>query len=329
MRRVAVPLGLTPASARPREGRALRLSGPTMGVTWTLSAHAPLEVTDAAIATAVQAACNRVVAQMSTWEPHSDLGLFNRAPPASWVAVPPELATVVQAALDLAHDSGGAFDPTLGALVDLWGFGPAGPVDRPPDAAARQAVSVGWRALRLDARSGLFQPGGLSLDLSGIAKGYGVDLAAAALQALGVRDFLLEIGGELRGSGVKGDGEPWWVEIERPPGAELPEPPVLVALHGLSIATSGDWRRCFTADGRRYSHTLNPAARAPVEGDLAAVSVLHRECMQADALCTALMVLGPEGPAFAAQRGIAALFVRRVGQGFEEWPSPAFARLLD
>lgn len=307
----------------------MRLTGPTMGVTWTLNAHAPPQVTDAAIEAAVQGACNLVVAQMSTWEPHSDVGLFNRAPAGSWIAVPPELASVVRAALELAQDSGGAFDPTLGTLVDLWGFGPAGAVDRPPAAAARQAARVGWRGLRLDAQARLFQPGDLALDLSGIAKGYGVDLAAAALEALGVRDFLLEIGGELRGSGVKGDGEPWWVEIERPPAAELPEPPVLVALHGLSIATSGDWRRGFTADGHRYSHTLNPAARAPVEGDLAAVSVLHRECMQADAICTALMVLGPEAPAFAEQRSIAALLVRRTGGGFEEWISPAFARLLD
>ena len=307
----------------------MRLSGPTMGVTWALDAHAPPEVTDEALAAAVQAACDVVVGQMSTWEPHSHLSLFNRAPAGSWVAVPSELATVVQAALELAHDSGGAFDPTLGALVDLWGFGPPGPVDQPPDASARDAARVGWRALRLDARSNLFQPGGLALDLSGIAKGYAVDLAAAALEALGVRDFLLEIGGELRGSGVKGDGEPWWVEIERPPGADLSEPPVLVALHGLSIATSGDWRRGFTAGGHRYSHTLNPAARAPVQGDLAAVSVLHRACMQADALCTALMVLGPEAPAFAEQRGVAALLLRRTGQGFEEWTSPAFARLLD
>jgi len=329
MRRVAVPLGLTPQGARPREGRRLSLSGPTMGVRWTLEAHAPDAVDAAVAAEAVQAACDRVVAQMSSWEPGSDLSLYNRAPAGSWVALPPELSVVVHAALELAQESGGAFDPTLGTLVDLWGFGPAGAVQRPPGPDAREAARVGWRSLRFDGRGRLFQPGGLALDLSGIAKGYGVDLAAATLLGLGVRDFLIEIGGELRGAGVKGDGEPWWVEIERPPGADLAEPPVLVALHGLSIATSGDWRRGFTADGHRYSHTLNPAARAPVEGDLAAVTVLHRECMQADGLATALTVLGPEAQAFAEARGIAALLVRRMGGGFEEWLSPAFARLLD
>lgn len=329
MRRVAVPLGLTPASARPREGRTVRLSGPTMGVSWTLNAHAPAAVSEAALTDAVQAACNLVVAQMSSWEPGSDLSLFNGAPAGSWIALPPEMATVVRAGLELAEATGGAFDPTLGALVDLWGFGAAGAVDRPPQAEALAAARAGWRSLQMDDRGRLLQPGGVRLDLSGIAKGYGVDLAAQAVQALGVRDFLIEIGGELRGSGVKGDGEPWWVEIERPPGAELPEPPVLVALHGLSIATSGDWRRAFTADGRRYSHTLSPVARAPVAGGLAAVSVLHRQCMQADALATALMVLGPEAAAFAEERGVAALLVRRTEEGFEEQISPAFARLLD
>ncbi|MGA0607575.1 FAD:protein FMN transferase [Phenylobacterium sp. VNQ135] len=327
MVRVAVPLHVTRETARPREGRAVRLSGPTMGVSWTLQALAPSGLGDEAIREAVQGACDRVVAQMSDWEPESDLSRFNVAPAGTWVAIPPEFATVARAALDLAEASGGAFDPGLGDLVRLWGFGPAGPVDEPPGAADLAAARAGWRDLRLeDGR--LLQPGGVRLDLSGIAKGYGVDLAAEALTALGVRDYLLEIGGELRGGGVKANGEPWWVQVERPPEARLDEPPVLIALHELSVATSGDWRRTFTAQGRRYSHTLHPLHRAPVAEPPAAVTVLHEGCMQADALCTALTVLGPDAEAFAARRDVAALFLWRTPDGFEERMTPAFQRLL-
>lgn len=330
MRRVAVPLSLTAEATRPRDGRPASLKGPTMGVTWSLQAWVPRGLADGGLSAAVQGACDTVVAQMSTWEPSSDLCRFNGAPAGAWVEVPPHLMTVVAVACDLAEESGGAFDPTVGALTDLWGFGPAGPVAAAPNLASRNRAATGWRELRLDRANGrLLQPGGLRLDLSGIAKGFGVDLAAEALEALGVRDYLLEIGGELRGGGVKGDGQPWWVEIETPPGGELSEPPILIALHGLSVATSGDWRRTWSDGGGRYSHTLDPVTRAPAAGPVAAVSVLHPSCMQADALCTALAVLGPAGEAFACEHDIAARIVSRQPDGLAEWISPAFARLLD
>lgn len=328
MRRVAVPLSFNPETARPRVGRSVSLGGRTMGVTWSLRAWAPGTLSDAALTAAVQDACDTVVAQMSTWEPGSDLSRYNAAAPGTWIEAPCHLLTVVDAALDMAALSHGAFDPTIGALVDLWGFGAAGPVTDAPDAASRAGSACDWRGVRIeDGR--IFQPGGLRLDLSGIAKGFGVDLAAAALEALGLRDYLLEIGGELRGGGVKGDGQPWWVEIEPPPGADLADPPILVALHGLSIATSGDWRRTWSAGGRRYSHTLDPATGAPVEQGISAVSVLHAECMRADALCTALTVLGAAAQAFATRHGIAAQIVSRDGGELREWVSPALARLLD
>ncbi|MEW5686932.1 MAG: FAD:protein FMN transferase [Pseudomonadota bacterium] len=331
MRRVALPTTLTPEAARPRGGRDVSLRGPTMGVAWTLRARVPAGIADAAVADAVQAACDLVVAEMSTWEPASDLCRFNRAPAGQWSPAGRHLLAVLRAAIAVANQSGGAFDPTVAALVDLWGFGPPGGVDRPPGAAAIDAArSAGWRGLRLDEDCGrLFQPGGVALDLSGIAKGYGVDLAAQALRRLGVRDFLIEIGGELRGEGVKGDGEPWWVEIERPPGATLAEESVLVALHGLSIASSGDWRRSFAADGRVYSHTVDPRTGAPVDGAIAAVTVIHPDCMMADAYCTALLVLGDGAEAFAGGHDVAALITRRSGEGLSEHVSPALARMLD
>lgn len=331
MRRVAVPHVLTAQTAKPRpDGRSASLAGQTMGVTWSVRAWVPPALADAALSAAVQGACDTVVAQMSTWEPGSDINRYNDAPAGAWVSAPAHLLTVVGAALEVAELSEGAFDPTVGPLVDLWGFGAHGSVSSEPTPARLQAVAVGWRDIQVDRPAGrIFQPGGLRLDLSGIAKGYGVDLVAEALTALGVRDFLIEIGGELRGSGVKGDGEPWWVELEAPPGNCLSEAPILVALHGLSVATSGDWRRTWSSGGRRYSHTLDPATRAPVDDGVAAVSVLDPDCMRADALCTALTVLGPAARYFAVRHDIAAAIVFRDGPRWTEWASPALARLLD
>lgn len=301
-----------------------------MGVVWTLRAVAPPGLSDAEIAAAVQASCDAVVGEMSTWDAASDLCRFNRAPPGTWSPAGAHLMAVVRAAMLVATQSGGAFDPTIGDLVDAWGFGPPGPVACLPELADMQSLGTGrWRAVELDDLQGrILQPGGACMDLCGIAKGYGVDLAAQALRALGLRDFLIEIGGELRGEGVKGDGEPWWVEVERPPGAELPGEPLLVALHGLSIASSGDWRRTFTAGGRSYSHTIDPQTAAPVSGDIAAATVIHEDCMMADAYCTALIALGDEAESFAARHDLAAFIVRREADGFSEHASPALERLL-
>ncbi len=325
MTRVAVPLELGRQGARPRGGRAVTLGGPTMGVAWTLKTLAPDEVSDAALRGMVQAAVDRVVAQMSDWESESDLSRFNRAPAGAWVRLPDDLLEVLRVGLELAQASAGAFDPTMGRVTGLWGFGPAGAVDAAPSDEALAAVRAGWGEVRVD-EGRMLQPGGLWLDFSGIAKGYGVDRAAAAVESLGVRDYLIEIGGELRGAGVKGDGEPWWVEVESPPGARLA--PLTVALHGLSVATSGDWRRGFEADGRRYSHTLDPRTRRPVPEALAAVTVLHADCVHADALCTALAVLGADAAEFARRHDIAARIVRRGPEGFEEHISPALEAML-
>ncbi|MCR5878679.1 FAD:protein FMN transferase [Phenylobacterium sp. J367] len=325
--RIAVPTNLTPESARPRGGRRVRLAGPTMGVTWALDALAPEGLDDGRIRAAVQSACDGVVGQMSDWEPESDLSQFNRAEAGTWVPAPADLIAVVDASLRLAGLSGGAFDPTIGALTGLWGFGPSGAVDGPPDAGALDAAPAGWRSVLLDPDGQrIFQPGGLQLDLSGIAKGFGVDKASAALTAMGVRDHLIEIGGELRGEGVKGSGEPWFVDVERPPGGEALTP-LRIALHGLSVATSGDWRRSFETGGRRYSHTIDPRTRAPAQG-VAAVTVIHPSCMWADALCTALTVLGEEAGAFAEAYDVAALVVRREGEGFHEAVTPALRAML-
>lgn len=307
------------------------LDGETMGTSWTARIVVEDQARLPALRTAIEAALAGVVAQMSDWEPESDISRFNRAPAGSSQVLPPEFFAVLEHALALAAATEGAYDPTAGRLVDLWGFGPTPAPSLPPSEAdiAAARATVGWERLTLDpARRGAVQPGGMRLDLSSIAKGHGVDAAAQALREAGVAHFLIEVGGELLGAGLKPDRTPWWVEIEAPPGAAMT--PIVAALHGLAIATSGNYRRFFDADGERFAHTLDPRTGRPVDNRLASVTVLHASCMAADAMATALTVLGPDaGLSFASLRGIAAHFMIEAEGRFVERMTPAFGAMLD
>ncbi|MGV7120974.1 FAD:protein FMN transferase [Sphingopyxis sp. 550A] len=269
-----------------------------MGTSWSL--HAVSALPD--LAAGVEAAFGRVIRQMSQWEPDSDLSRFNRAPAGAWREIPAEFAHVVAAALEIAGASDGAFDPGLGAITEGWGFGSRGPVDCVP-----RDQPVADRRVELK-NSRIRRGEGAELDLSGIAKGYGVDLAAEWLLGQGVRHFLLELGGELRGEGIRPDGQPWWVDVEMPPTTSIP--PWRIALHDLSVATSGNYRRGFVADGRHYSHSFDPMTGRPIVSTVSSVTVLHRNCMMADGWATALTVLGPEKAiALADAQGLAASMV--------------------
>lgn len=280
----------------------------------------------------IQAQLDLVVAQMSHWEAGSDLGLYNRADAGTWHVLPDAFLEVMACALEVAGQSGGAYDPTAGALVDLWGFGPGGGYAATdfcmPDASAIAGAltSCGWRSVRLDGGR-LLQPGGVRLDLSSIAKGYAVDRVARHLHDIGIDHFLVEVGGELRGAGMKPDGQPWWVGLEDPHDGRLPS--TLAALHGLSVATSGDYRRAFERDGRRYAHTIDPRTGRPVENAPASVTVLHAECMLADAWSTALTVMGvEEGLRCAEARQLAARILACEGNRYVEYRSSRFSEML-
>jgi thiamine biosynthesis lipoprotein len=333
MPRVLVP-ALTAPPARPVGGTVRALGGATMGTTWSAKAVLPATVDLPALEAMVQRALDAVVAEMSPWEPLSDLSRYNRAAAGSWSVLPAATARVLRRAIAVAEQTNGAFDPTLGALVDLWGFGPRPFSGAPPDASDIAALKAagGWKRLTLDGDA-LFQPGGLKRDLNGIAKGFGVDQAAAALDRAGVKSYLVEVGGELRGTGAKPDGQPWWVELERPPPHGLAAndaEQTMVALHDLAVATSGDYRRFFDHDGRRYAHTLDPATGAPTTNSTVSVTVLARDCMSADAWATALTVMAPDAAlAFAAEHALAALIVSRSPGGLEERLSPALQAMLD
>ncbi|OZI71169.1 FAD:protein FMN transferase [Bordetella genomosp. 12] len=308
--------------------RPVALAGATMGTTWSLRLTAPLGLSDAGIQAAVQGALDDVVAQMSHWSNDSDLARFNRAAPG-WQALPPALLHVLDYALGLARDTDGACDPTLGEWVDMWGFGPRREVSEPPspDLIAQAGARCGWRRLALDLPRGMaWQAGGLRLDLSAIAKGYGVDAAAWALEALGLHHYLVEVGGELRARGTRPDGQPWRVAVEVPDGSGSHA--LSLTLHNQAIATSGDYRRYMEHGGRHYAHTLDPRSGRPLDNDLASVTVLHAGCMQADALATALNVMGESrGMDYARHHALAALFIVRGSQGLRLAPSPAFRQL--
>lgn len=334
MRRVLVPL--TVSSGLPAAGSVLHeAAGSSMGTSWNARYLLPPAGDGDALAEGLQQQLDTVVAQMSHWESDSNLGRYNNAPAGSWQVLPEEFFQVLGYALEVAQATGGAYDPCAGALVNCWGFGARRRYDEAsfyaPAAGAieailarrdRERVSVDAPARRV------LQPGGVQLDLSSVAKGYAVDQLARFLDARGIHHYLVEVGGELRGAGLKPDGQPWWVALEGVPDAGDAEP-VVVALHGLAVATSGDYRRYYQHEGQRASHTLDPRSGYPIRNGLASVTVIHRECMAADALSTALTVLGPEaGPRFAEQQQLAARFLLRREGRLEEICSTAFKELL-
>ena len=230
----------------------------------------------------------------------------------------------------VSRETAGAFDVTVAPAVDAWGFGPAGRAGLPSAADLAALPPADWRGIAIDDKALTLAKSRADLraDLSAIAKGYGVDAAAAALLAAGAKDFLVEAGGEVRCLGANAEGRPWRVGIERPDLARR-EAMVVVPLAGRSMATSGDYRIFFEHEGRRYSHEIDPATRAPVQGDLASVSVVSPDCARADALATALFVMGSKrGYEWAADKGEAACFIVRGADGkLALRETPAFAKL--
>lgn len=307
---IVIPPALDPMALRPLDdARVVRFGGETMGTGWSLAAALPPGMEPAPLRAACEGGFERIIAQMSQWEAGSELSRYNAAAAGTRHRLSPQFAIVLQMALEIAQASDGAFDPTVGALSDAWGFGAA---DWSGLAAWDMAARPDWRRVAFDgATRELVQPGGLTLDLSAIAKGFAVDYTAAILKRAGVDHALVEIGGELRAQGVRPDGLPWWVDLERAPGDD--GAPVRIALSGWSIATTGHYLRRRSAGSESWSHSIDPNAGRPISDDIAAVSVLHPHCMQADALATAIAVMGViRGLDFAERRRLP---VRIVAEG--------------
>ena len=303
------------------------LAGHTQGTTYSI--HAFCSAVPDGLAAQVDRLLADVNGQMSTYEPESTLSKFNASTERAWQSVPAPLAHVVAAAQRLARMSNGAFDVTVGPLVNAWGFGPGGKRGSIPSqeaiAGARSRIGFRYLQVRLDPPA-LRKTHDIYVDLSAIAQGYTADALGELLDRRECSSYLVEVGGEVRiGRRKPGDGL-WRVGIEAPDGD--PRGPIVLLLDDAGVSSSGDYHDYFEAEGRRYSHTMDPRSGQPVAHDLAAVTVIDASAMWADGYATLLDVLGPQdGYRFAETHGLAARFVVRTPNGFTEQVTTAFARV--
>lgn len=277
----------------------------------------------------VLAVLNEVDRQMSTYRQDSVLTAVNQAPIGEPVAVPPELYYVLRVGYNIAEQSGGAFDFTIGGLVNLWGFGPEGRVTTAPETAVleQRLAEVGYRFIELnDAAQTITRHRDVFVDLSGIAKGYGVQAVSDYLLSVGLNNHLVNIGGDLFALGERNSNQPWRIGIEAP-NDNLQVVRHILPLRDVGMVGSGDYRNYFEEDGVRYSHTIDPTTGYPIRHKLAAVNVIGPNLTEIDALATVLLVLGEErGLDYANEHDIAALFIYRDGDHFESVMSERFQR---
>lgn len=319
----AVAVALPPPGSAPP---VHEISGPTMGTRFSvkIAGHADQSALSRA-RTAVEAELAVVDRVFSTWRDDSEVSWLNVQAGGTPVTLSEELAGVLADSRDVTRLTGGAFDVTVAPLVRLWGFGPGSvvPATSPPDASIETARRlVGERAVTLDLTRRLVTKSAadVTLDFSAIAPGYAADRITAALQALGFTDTLVDVGGEIAARGTRHGGHPWQVGIARPgepAGADAGRADVVVSLRDRALATSGSGKHFYVdEEGVRRAHLVDPRNGRSVEHRNASVTVVHERAAVADALSTALMVLGPaEGHALAERVGVAALFRWTDGGG--------------
>lgn len=313
-----------------RGSSGISLTGPTMGTTWNLRiVPGDVATGEDEIRTLVESTLDEVDRAMSTYRPDSAISRFNASASTEWFEVPASLAAVVAESLRVGTMTGGALDITLSPVVALWGFGTGTPRAAPPAdediAAALARCGARQLEVRLDPPALRKTLAGLTLDVDAIAPGFATDLVATRLEARGLQNYMIEIGGEVRAHGRNAQGRPWRIGIERPEERGRFVARVL-QIEAMAVSTSGDYRDYFESAGRRYSHTIDPSTGRPVTHGLASVTVLRPTAAEADGIATALTVLGPEaGFALAESRGWAALFIERDGDGFRQRETTAFA----
>ncbi len=305
-----------------KEPEVVRLSGETMGTTFNITAIGE-DVDEEALAAAVQETLAAVNAKMSNWDPNSEVSTFSASTDTSPVPVSDEFALVLTAADDVHERSGGTFDVTLGPLIELWGFGPRKPEDPVPSDAEIQAALEGVgqsRLLTLDRDGGTLAKSdpAVGINLSAIAKGYGIDAVAETLSEAGIENYMVEIGGDLVTKGENDKGEVWRIGVEKPEagGQNLQ---LIVSLNDLGMATSGDYKNFFEQDGVRYSHIIDPTTGRPITHRTTSVTVLAENAMMADAWATAMLALGQEkGLELAEKHKLAVFFISRDVTGGED-----------
>lgn len=313
----------TPAAGQ----RPLQLVGLTMGTYYRVRIQSwPAHLYLPKLKRAIQQVLAQTEALMSSYRANSELSQFNRSSTTIWQKVSVLTSHVVAAGLIVQEQSAGAFNTAAAPLVDYWGFGPRPAPLRRYDTNAPPQLMARVHAAGIESKPGFIRKAnaGAALDLNGIAKGNALDRVAELLQQAGIRDYLVEIGGEIRVAGIGPDAKGWRIGIDHPASKTL-----RLALNTGAIATSGDYVDYFEQDGKRICHILDPRHGGPVEHDLGMVSVVSDTAMQADAWATALFVLGPQdGWSYALERGLTAMFSVRRGQQFTTFMTPNFRRLL-
>ncbi|ODQ00949.1 MULTISPECIES: FAD:protein FMN transferase [Salinivibrio] len=314
-----------------RSPELVHLNGSTMGTYYSIKYIATENTPEkAVIQKEIDKRLELVNDQMSTYRDDSELSRFNQHRADSPVEVSDATAKVVKEAMRLNAFTDGALDVTVGPLVNLWSFGPEKrPENIPTDEEIAQRMAMtGLESLSLSGNQLTKTNPDLYVDLSTIAKGYGVDVVAEYLASLGLDNYLVEIGGELQLKGVNQDGVPWRIAIEKP-SAGTQSVQEIIEPGDMAVATSGDYRNYFEHDGVRYSHIIDPATGRPIHHRLVSVTVLDPSCMTADGLATGFMVLGPEkAVALANQANIPAFMVVKTDDGFKEIASEAFKPYL-
>ncbi len=332
--RAALFIALFALAACSGETGQVEFVGNTMGTQFSVKLPGGVGDHDAAeLQKSIQAVLDTANAQMSTYEPDSEISRFNQSESTDWQPVSLNLCKDIANAQAISELTDGAFDITVGPLVELWGFGAGGMIDEPPedDAIAALLQLTGYENLHTDCNRPAIKKdlAGLKLDLSAIGKGYAADRVGLLLRAIGYENYLVEVGGEISIRGSNARGEPWAIGIEAP----LPDqrrPHTVVHLADTGMATSGDYRNFFEAGGKLYSHTIDTRTGRPVTHTLASVTVVDRDAWRADALATALLVMGPEeGLAFAESEGLAVLMLIRTNGEVVERETAAFTKLRD
>lgn len=308
------------------------LSGSALGTTFNVLLVAPGEnFAKEQLQSSILETLDAIDMLASTWREDSELSRFNANSSTGWIGTSREFCLAIEHALEISRLTDGAFDITVGPLVNLWGFGPDGNATEPPTEAALLAVMgrVGYDGLqtRCETPAVSKENGNIYVDLSGWAKGHAVDRLAALLDQREIKDYLVEIGGELKVRGHNAEGLKWAVAIEAPSTTKR-VPHSVLRLTDTSVATSGDYRNFFKYDGQLYSHTIDARTGRPISHTLAAVTVVNPSAAYADAMATALLVLGPtDGPKRAEALGIAAYFLIREETSVEAISTPSFDSL--
>jgi len=317
--------------SNPSDKTEVLLQGHTMGTTYNIKVVATIEQVEILkLQQKIDAALKQVNQEMSTYITSSEISVFNQSKSTAAVEVSAGFARVLKESIRLGELTGGKLDVTVGPLVNLWGFGPEQRPETVPSKEVLEATkkNVGLQNLVLEGNMLSKKIPELYVDLSTTAKGYGVDVIAELIESNGFTNYLVEIGGEMRLRGFKHTGELWAIAIEKPLTNERSVQQVIIPKDN-AVATSGDYRIYFEADGQRFSHIIDPATGKPIVHKLVSVTVIHPSSMTADGLSTSLMVMGMEqGMAFAVKNDLAALFISKTENGFDEQFTVKFKQYL-